>query len=92
MLDQLGHPVLASAAYNAGPARARRWRDPSRALEGAVYVETIPFPETREYVKKVMANAVFYGALIDKKTTPLKKRLGTIAPLSAAAPLDQDLP
>jgi hypothetical protein len=39
-----------------------------------------------------MANAVFYGALIDKKTTPLKKRLGTIAPLSAAAPLDQDLP
>ena len=92
VLDQLGHPVLASAAYNAGPARARRWRDPSRALEGAVYVETIPFPETREYVKKVMANAVFYGALIDKTTTSLKKRLGTIAPLSAAAPLDQDLP
>lgn len=92
VLDQLGHPVLASAAYNAGPARARRWRDPSRALEGAVYVETIPFPETREYVKRVMANSVFYAALIDKEKTSLKKRLGTIAPLSAAAPLDQDLP
>jgi soluble lytic murein transglycosylase len=95
VLDQLGHPVLASAAYNAGPARARRWRDPSRALEGAVYVETIPFPETRDYVKKVMANAVFY-AVLDRqgegRSSSLKKRLGTIAPLSAAAPLDQDLP
>ena len=97
VLDQLGHPVLASAAYNAGPARARRWRDETRPLEGAVYVETIPFPETREYVKKVMANAVFYAALSEAKSgerqpTSLKKRLGTIAPLSAAAPLDQDLP
>jgi soluble lytic murein transglycosylase len=93
VLDQLGHPVLASAAYNAGPARARRWRDPTRALEGAVYVETIPFPETRDYVKKVMANAVFYAALSDRQQpTSLKKRLGAIAPLSAAAPLDQELP
>jgi soluble lytic murein transglycosylase len=92
VLDQLGHPVLASAAYNAGPARARRWRDESRPLEGAIYVETIPFPETREYVKKVMANAVFYAALIEHKPASLKARLGTIAPLSAAAPLDEDLP
>ncbi|HET7199137.1 MAG TPA: transglycosylase SLT domain-containing protein [Burkholderiales bacterium] len=97
VLDQLGHPVLASAAYNAGPARARRWRDETRPLEGAVYVETIPFPETREYVKKVMANAVFYAALSDREPgapqpASLKKRLGTIAPLSAAAPLDEDLP
>ena len=94
VLDQLGHPVLASAAYNAGPARARRWRDVSRPLEGAIYVETIPFPETRDYVKKVMANAAFYGALIDRQPAPasLKARLGTIAPLTAAEPLDEDLP
>jgi soluble lytic murein transglycosylase len=92
VLDQLGHPVLASAAYNAGPARARRWGDVSRPLEGAIYVETIPFPETRDYVKKVMANAVFYAALISGQPTSLKARLGTIAPLSAAGPLDGDLP
>ncbi len=97
VLDQLGHPVLASAAYNAGPARARRWRDDTRPLEGAIYVETIPFPETRDYVKKVMANAVFYAALSDpqsgeRQPVSLKKRLGTIAPLSAAAPLDEELP
>src|SRR5437763_2122585 len=91
VLDQLGSPVLASAAYNAGPARARRWRDESRALEGAIYTETIPFPETRDYVKKVMANAVFYAALIEKQVTPLKARLGIIAPRGAAEPVDDDL-
>lgn len=92
VLDQLGHPVLASAAYNAGPSRARRWRDESRPLEGAIYVETIPFRETRDYVKKVMANAVFYSELIERKPTSLKARLGVIAPGSAAGPLDAELP
>jgi soluble lytic murein transglycosylase len=93
VLDQLGHEVLASAAYNAGPARARRWRDENRPLEGAIYTETIPFPETRDYVKKVMTNAVFYAALIEKQVTPLKQRLGTIAARGPAAePADDDLP
>ena len=93
VLDQLGHEVLASAAYNAGPARARRWRDVSRSLEGAIYAETIPFPETRDYVKKVMANSVFYAALIEKQVTSLKTRLGTIAPRGAGEPVeDDDLP
>ena len=91
VLDQLGHPVLASAAYNAGPSRARRWRDVNRPLEGAIYIETIPFSETRDYVKKVMANSVFYAAMIEKQVTPLKARLGTIAPRGAAEPLDDDL-
>jgi len=92
VLDQLGSQLLASAAYNAGPARARRWRDEGRALEGAVYAETIPFPETRDYVKKVMANAVFYSELIEKQPTPLKARLGTIPPRGdAAEPADEEL-
>src|SRR5258706_12862 len=92
VLDQLGHPLLASAAYNAGPARARRWRDASRPLEGAIYAETIPFPDTRDYVKKVMANSVFYAALIDKQVSPLKARLGTITPRGGGPePVDDDL-
>jgi hypothetical protein len=57
-------PVLASAAYNAGPNRARKWRG-GQALEGAIYAETIPFAETRDYVKKVMSNAVYYAVLFD---------------------------
>src|SRR5574341_634470 len=91
VMEQLGHPVLASAAYNAGPARARRWRD-DKPLEGAIYVETIPFPETRDYVKKVMANSVFYAALLEKQAVPLKKRLGVVQPAGATeAPLEEEL-
>jgi soluble lytic murein transglycosylase len=89
VLEQLGHPVLASAAYNAGPARAKRWRS-DRPLEGAVYVETIPFGETREYVKKVTANSVFYAALLEKRVTPLKERLGTIPARAAGEPPEED--
>ena len=92
VLDQLGSEVLASAAYNAGPARARRWRDDTRPLEGAIYIETIPFPETRDYVKKVMANSVFYAALIKNQVQPLKPRLGTIAPRNGAEPAEDELP
>jgi soluble lytic murein transglycosylase len=77
VLDQLGHPVLASTAYNAGPSRARRWRG-ARPMEGAIYIENIPFLETRDYVRKVMANSVFYSAVLQKQPTPLKARLGII--------------
>ncbi|NMF89983.1 lytic transglycosylase domain-containing protein, partial [Aromatoleum petrolei] len=79
------HPVLASAGYNAGPGRARKWRD-ERPLEGAIYAETIPFDETRDYVKKVMANAVIYAAMLEAKPQSLKTRLGTISPRLAAEP------
>jgi soluble lytic murein transglycosylase len=78
VLESLGHPVLASAAYNAGPGRARRWRD-AKPLEGAIYAETIPFDETRDYVKKVMSNTMFYAALLGGRQLLLKQRLGTIA-------------
>jgi soluble lytic murein transglycosylase len=71
--------VLASAAYNAGPGRARRWRD-AKPLEGAIYAETIPISETRDYVKKVMSNAVYYAALFEGRPQSLKSRLGVIAP------------
>ncbi len=82
ILDDLdNHPVLASAGYNAGPGRARRWRD-ERPLEGAIYAETIPFDETRDYVKKVMANTVIYAAMLEGRPQSLKARLGTIAPRS----------
>ncbi|MBU1236324.1 MAG: lytic transglycosylase domain-containing protein [Gammaproteobacteria bacterium] len=80
VLDSLDdQPVLASAGYNAGPRRARQWRS-EQALEGAIYVETIPFNETRDYVKKVMSNAVYYSILLNSEPRSLKARLGTIGP------------
>ncbi len=75
------HPVLASAAYNAGPGRARAWR-PDTAIEGAAYAETIPFNETRDYVKRVMSNATYYAHVLGQKAHSLKQRLGTIGPRS----------
>jgi len=77
VLDDLGHTTLAVAAYNAGPGRARRWRD-ERALEGAIYVETIPFSETRDYVKKVLANEWYYQHRLTGKTTSMKALVGVI--------------
>jgi len=81
--DLDNHPVLASAGYNAGPSRAKRWRD-AQPMEGAVYTETIPFDETRDYVKKVMANTVIYAAMLEGRPQSLKTRLGVIGPRPAA--------
>ncbi len=77
LIEELAHPVLATAAYNAGPSRAKRWRD-DKPLEGAIYAETIPFTETRDYVKKVMSNAMFYTARLGLPAQTLKQRMGTI--------------
>ncbi|MFM2112508.1 MAG: hypothetical protein RLZZ271_1168, partial [Pseudomonadota bacterium] len=62
-------------------------------LEGAVWAEGVPFTETRDYVKKVLANTTLYAAIISGQPQSLKKRLGNIAPRDTAAPADnQDLP
>ncbi len=53
------HPVLATAAYNAGPHRVTRWL-PARGQDADIWVESIPFKETRKYVQRVMAYAVIY--------------------------------
>jgi soluble lytic murein transglycosylase len=80
VMDTLdNHPVLASAGYNAGPRRAARWRD-VKPLAGDVYAETIPFPETRGYVKKVMSNTMYYARLFGQTGVSLRDRLGTVPP------------
>lgn len=73
-----GDAVIATAAYNAGPGRAQRWRGDT-ALEGAIYTETIPFNETRDYVQKVLSNAVYYAARFNQPPIALKQRLGRVA-------------
>ncbi|WP_020167698.1 MULTISPECIES: lytic transglycosylase domain-containing protein [Methylotenera] len=72
-----GQPVMATAAYNAGPSRARKWQA-DVPLEGAIYAETIPFSETRTYVQRVMANAHLYAHQLGLKPITLKQRLGII--------------
>jgi len=80
-LDRM--PALAVAAYNAGPGRAQAWRPPA-PLEGAVWVETIPFNETRDYVKKVLANSIVYTQAFGGPPATLTARLGTVVPRGAA--------
>jgi soluble lytic murein transglycosylase len=72
-----GQPLMATAAYNAGPSRPKRWAD-SKPMEGAVYAETIPFTETRDYVEKVMANAHFYAHRLGVKLQTFKQRIGIV--------------
>jgi soluble lytic murein transglycosylase len=90
-----GSMPMASAAYNAGPSRPKSWRGQSGApaLEAAIWAENIPFAETRDYVKKVLANSTSYAALISGQAQSLKSRLGLVGPRDASAPeIGIDLP
>ncbi|TQV81373.1 lytic murein transglycosylase [Exilibacterium tricleocarpae] len=63
LLDQFdGNRILAAAAYNAGPHRVKQWLAKSdRQLPYDIWIETIPFKETRHYVQNVLAFSVIYG-------------------------------
>jgi soluble lytic murein transglycosylase len=92
-----GSAALATAAYNAGPSRSRRWRE-GVSMEAAAWAESIPFNETRDYVKKVLSNATIYSALLKSVETPrltaaIGVSIGAGAPLDvAAAQTGQGLP
>jgi soluble lytic murein transglycosylase len=91
--DFEGSHAMAAAAYNAGPSRPRRWRE-GPTVDPAAWAESIPFDETRDYVKKVLTNTVVYAALLGEGTTSIKARLGpAIGPreTTAKAP-DRELP
>ncbi|RJG07766.1 lytic transglycosylase domain-containing protein [Noviherbaspirillum cavernae] len=88
--DLEGSQAMATAAYNAGPGRPRAWRSTlAGPVEGAIFAESIPFNETRDYVKKVLSNATYYAALFESKPQSLKARLGMVAPKGFAP---SDLP
>mgnify|MGYP003606294526 FL=1 len=71
-------PVLATAGYNAGPNRARRWQPETQAIAADQYTESIPLTETRDYVKHVMTNATHYGVLLGQGAQSLEKRMNII--------------
>jgi soluble lytic murein transglycosylase len=81
-----GSMPMATAAYNAGPGRPRRWRE-GPVLEPAAWAENIPFSETRGYVKQVLSNATDYDAMLGSPAPSLKARLGQMI-----GPRDPDLP
>jgi soluble lytic murein transglycosylase len=72
-----GNFALAAAAYNAGPQRVRSWLPPEGALPADVWLEQIPYVETRHYVASVLGNTVIYQ---DRLGNPDKRRLGQFLP------------
>ena len=90
--DFAGSMPMAAAAYNAGPGRPRSWRN-GPVLDAAIWAENVPFAETRDYVKKVLANTTNYAAMLTGQPQSLKSRLGTIGPRDASVPeVNKDLP
>jgi soluble lytic murein transglycosylase len=89
--DFEGSLPMAAAAYNAGPGRPRAWRN-GPTLPGEIWAENIPFDETRDYVKRVLANTTNYAALITGQPQSLRARLGVVGPRPAAVAVNRDLP
>ncbi|MDD2547438.1 MAG: transglycosylase SLT domain-containing protein [Burkholderiaceae bacterium] len=90
--DFAGSMPMAAAAYNAGPGRPRSWRN-GPLLDAAIWAENVPFHETRDYVKKVLANTTNYAAILTGLPQSLKSRLGTVGPRDMAAlDVNKDLP
>ena len=76
LLDKFsGHRALANAAYNAGPRRVEQWVSASEVVPGDVWVDTVPFTETREYVRRIFAYTVIYEQRLGQQTRRLSERL-----------------
>ena len=55
-----GNQIIATASYNAGPYRVKSWLKSGTSLPADIWIETIPYKETREYVKSVLAYQQIY--------------------------------
>ncbi len=73
-----GAPWLASAAYNAGPNKVDQWLEARGSLDPDLFVASIPYKETREYVARVMAFAVIYDWRLNGNALPIDSRMTRI--------------
>jgi soluble lytic murein transglycosylase len=80
LLDKFdGQVALAAAGYNAGPGRVKNWR-PARAMPMDVWIETIPFTETRQYVGMVLANTLFYQQRMNRDVLKISDFFSEVQP------------
>ena len=75
-----GNRALASAAYNAGPHRVNAWLPEKNELPADVWVDTIPFTETREYVRAILAYTAMFEWKLNQNPTRLSVHLQPIYP------------
>ncbi|MCK8502204.1 transglycosylase SLT domain-containing protein [Myxococcus fulvus] len=79
LMERFAHPVLAAAAYNAGPTAAAKWAQERGDLPLDLFVESIPFRETRGYVKQVVADLFLYHGFYGAQGTQ-QPRLSLVVP------------
>ena len=90
MKGELGDSsVLATAAYNAGPHRVTRWL-PDRTLPADIWIELVPFKETRGYLRRVLAYTVIYEKRMGKNPTRLNERLHPVPPTLSLLGIDDN--
>lgn len=73
-----GNLVLATAAYNAGPGNVSRWLPPSGCTEPDIWIEEIPFTETRKYVQRILYFASIYDWRLGNDITPINERAAPV--------------
>lgn len=78
-----GNHILATAAYNAGPHRVDRWLPRSEVVDARIWIENIPFNETRKYVQRVMAAETIFHWRVTGEMRRLSERLPQVEPLPA---------
>jgi len=89
MLERFGgNQALATAAYNAGPRRVDSWIPTTDPVSSDVWVDTLPFKETREYVRAVMAYSTIFDWKLEHKITPISSRINDVISKDALAALN----
>jgi len=84
------HPVLATAAYNAGLYRVNKWLPEKGVIPSDLWTETFPVSETRHYIQNIMAYTAIYEQRMDRKPTPLTERMPPIGVSGATLSINDD--
>ncbi len=85
--DTGGREVLATAAYNAGPNRIQQWLPQGHTLDADTWVDTIPYRETRNYVKNVMAFSTVYAYLLGDRQFSLDRAMPAVPAADTGVPM-----
>jgi soluble lytic murein transglycosylase len=76
LIDRFGNnPVLVSGAYNAGPNTIDRWLASMSWSEPAIWIETLPYFETRDYIPRVLAFSTIYDWRLQQPVTRISSRM-----------------
>lgn len=79
MLEEFdGNLAMAAAAYNAGPHRVRKWRPAKDCVDTDVWVDTIPFTETRKYARNILFGTALYQMRLNEEIKPLRERVAMV--------------